>query len=86
MEPISLDIMIEKIRKTVKQLGKEAATYRFTVEEKKALTDIVYTYKSRGIRTSENEVARIALNWLIEDYHENGETSILARVLEKLNG
>ncbi len=80
------DEMIETIRKAVKSLGKEAATYRFTQEEKKALADIVYTYKMSGIKTSENEVTRTAINFLVEDYRENGSNSILARVLERLNG
>jgi hypothetical protein len=76
---------LEAIRKAVKQLGKEAAVYRFTPEEKKALRAIVYTYKSRGIRTSENEITRIAINFLVADYRENGQSSTLARVLELLN-
>jgi hypothetical protein len=83
--PQHQEAMIETIRKAVKQLGKEAATYRFTQEEKRALADIVYTYKSRGTRTSENEITRIAFHSLMEDYHANGESSILARVLERLN-
>ncbi len=76
---------IEIIRKAVKELGKEAATYRFTQEEKRMLSDIVYSYKGRGIRTSENEITRIAINALVEDYRQNGENSTLARVLERLN-
>ena len=79
------DIITEIIRKAVKHLGKEAATYRFTQEEKKALADIVYTYKGQGIRTSENEITRIAINYLVENYKQDGENSILARVIERLN-
>jgi len=75
----------ETIRKAVKHLGKEAATYRFTQEEKKALGDIVYTYKGQGVRTSKNEITRIAINFLVEDYKQNGENSILSRVIERLN-
>jgi hypothetical protein len=41
------------VRKAVKQIGKEAATHRFTLDEKNLLADIEYTYKRRGIRTSE---------------------------------
>ena len=78
-------VVIETIRRAVKQLGKEDATYRFTSEEKKALTDIVYTYGSGGVKTSQNEITRIALNWLLEDYRANGQGSVLARVLERLN-
>ena len=39
----SQEEILETLRRAVKQLGKEAATYRFTQEEKKALADIVYT-------------------------------------------
>jgi hypothetical protein len=76
---------LEQIRKVVKQVGKEAATYRLTQSEKQQLADIVYTYKRRGYRTSDNELARIALNWLTLDYQEQGEQSMLARVLETLH-
>ena len=79
------DTSIEIVRKAVRELGKEAATHRFTPEEKKALLDIIYSYKGTGIKTSENEVARIAINFIIEDYRKNGETSILDRVLKALN-
>lgn len=76
---------IEAVRKAVREFGKEAATHRFTAEEKKAIADLIYTYKNEGIRTSENEVARIAVNFIVGDYRENGKNSILDRVLRALN-
>jgi hypothetical protein len=79
------DAIIETIRKAVRQFGKEAATHRFTVGEKRAIADIIYSYRSRGIRTSENEIARIAVNFVIDDYKENGENSVLHKALEALN-
>lgn len=85
MQPRNHDTMVETIRQAVKEFGKEAATHRFTVEEKKALSDIVYSYKGRGIKSSENEVTRIAINFLIADYKENGENSILHQAIEALN-
>ena len=69
----------------MKELGKEAATHRFTPAEKRAVADIIYTYKQRGIRTSENEITRIAVNWIVEDFKRHGEASALARVLKTLN-
>lgn len=77
--------LVETIRKNVKQLGKESAFCRFTEEEKSALGDIVYKYKRNGIRTSENEVVRIAVNWLLETHRSNEQNSLLAQVLAKLN-
>ncbi len=85
MTPRHHDTMVEIIRKAVREFGKEAATHRFTSEEKKAVADIIYAYKRRDIRTSENEVARIAVNFLVSDYQANGENSVLHRVLEALN-
>ena len=76
---------IETIRKAVKEIGKEAATHRFTSEEKQAIADLVYTYKRQGIRTSENELARISVNFVLQDHRENGENSIIDRVLKVLN-
>jgi hypothetical protein len=77
--------MVEVVRKAVKRVGKEAATYRFTQEEKQHLADIVYTYGRQGYRTSENEITRIAVNWLLLDYQEQGAQSVLARLLEALH-
>ena len=80
------DTTIEAIRRVVKEFGKEAATHRFTAQEKLAIAEIVYAYKGQGIRTSENEIARIAINLIISDYRENRENSVLDRVLRALNG
>ena len=79
------DDLFEIVRKSVKQIGKEAATHRFTIEEKNLLADIEYTYKRQGIRTSENEITRIAINYFIEEYLKNGEKSLLAKILKYLN-
>jgi hypothetical protein len=79
------EALFEKVRKSVKQIGKEAATHRFTLDEKNELADIEYVYKRQSIRTSENEITRIAINYFIEDYRQNGEQSLLARILKRLN-
>lgn len=78
-------VLIEQIRKAVKEFGKEAATHRFTVAEKKEIADLIYTYKNRGIKTSENEIARISVNFIVEDFKVNGENSVLHKILKALN-
>jgi len=83
--PLKGNDIYELVRKAVKQIGKEAATHRFTIEEKNYLADIEYTYKRHGIKTSENEITRIAINYFIEEYRLNGEQSLLAKILNKLN-
>lgn len=78
-------VVIELIRKAVKEFGKEAATHRFTEAEKREIADLIYTYKNRGIKTSENEITRISVNFVLEDYKENGENSVLHKILQALN-
>lgn len=84
-QAVMIPDVVEEIRKIVKHIGKEAATYRLTEAEKQQIADIVYTYKRQGYRTSDNELARIALNWLLLDYQAQGAQSILARVLDALH-
>jgi|CXWL01.1.fsa_nt_gi hypothetical protein len=78
------DTLLANLRKAVKEIGKEAATHRFTVSEKRAIADIIYTYKRQGIETSENEIARISINFILRDFREYGEISVLAKVLTLL--
>ena len=78
------DELTEAIRRVVKHTGREVSFVRLSAEEKGRLADIVYTYKRQSVRTSENEINRIAINLLLEDYDANGETSVLARVLASL--
>lgn len=79
------DTMIGEIRKSVKTFGKEAATHRFTEAEKQTIAEMVFKYKKQGIRTSENEITRIAINFIAKDHAENNKDSLLDKVLTALN-
>ena len=76
--------MLKALRQAVRQIGKEAATYRFTREEKDKLAETIYAQGRAGIRTCENEIVRIAVNWLIADQQARGESSVLAQALKAL--
>jgi hypothetical protein len=58
---------------------------RVSKGEKDALEDVSYTYNRQGIKTSDTEIARLAVNALLEDYKTNGATSLLAILLESLH-
>ena len=75
---------IEAIRRVVKEPGREVSFVRLSPEEKRQLGDLVYTYKRQGQKTTENEIGRIAINYLLLDYETNGENSVLARALARL--
>ena len=83
--PLSETDTIEEIRKVVKQIGKESATQRLTTDELQRLKDVVYTYDRQGIITTKNEIIRIATNYILLDFRKNGENSVVAKVLKKLN-
>ena len=85
MPPRYHDTTVEPIRRAVKALGKEAATHRFTATEKEAIAEIVYACKRQGLRTTENEITRVAVNFIVHDYQANGKDSLLVRVLLALN-
>lgn len=85
VQPVKADNLIEFIRKSVKQIGKEAATYRFTAGEKEALAEMIFTFRKDGVRVSENEITRVAVNALIHDFKIKGKDSTLSKVLEQLN-
>jgi hypothetical protein len=82
---VTNDDPIEVVRKAVKQLGEKAATHRFTADEKDAIADIVYSLRKKGITTTENEITRIAMNYLVWEHRQNKQASILSKVLERLN-
>jgi hypothetical protein len=79
------DDILDVVRKAVRQIGKEAATHRFTMDEKNILGDIEYTHRRCGIRTSENEITRISINYFIEDYRKHGDSSLLTKIIKRLN-
>ena len=85
MPPRYHDTTVETIRRAVKALGKEAATHRFTATEKETIAEIVYACKRQGLRTTENEITRVAVNFIVQDYQANGKESLLVRVLLALN-
>jgi len=85
MHAIMDESIIEFIRSAVKALGKESATYRLTPEEKKGLLELTFTYKVQGYKTSENELTRIAVNFILEDHKQNGRNSIVEKVLQALS-
>jgi uncharacterized membrane protein YgaE (UPF0421/DUF939 family) len=78
------DTMIASISKVTREIGKEASTYRLTNKEKTALVEIIYHFRMRNVRLTENEIARIALNFIIDDFKYQKKDSILARVIDYL--
>jgi hypothetical protein len=75
------DTVISSINESILMVGKEAATYRLTLNEKRKLAEIIYTLKMKNLRVTENEIIRIALNFILCDYSMNKTNSILKRII-----
>lgn len=84
MTPRYHDSMIATIAKSVREVGKEVCTYRLTQKEKTALVEIIYHFRMRTSRLSENEIARIAINFLIEDFKADKNTCMLSSIVEAM--
>ena len=84
MTPRYHDSMTAIIAKSVREVGKEVCTYRLTQKEKTALVEIIYHFRIRNSRLSENEIARIAINFLIEDFKADKNNCILSSIVEAM--
>lgn len=72
------------LRQAVRRIGKEAATHRFTAQEKADLAQIIYEQGRQGVKTCENEIVRIAVNWLLAEHRAREGQSVLAQALKAL--
>jgi len=76
--------MIESLRKAVKPLGDKVSYVRLTDAEKDGLREVVVALSRQGLKTTENEVSRIAIAYLLSDHAKNGPDSVVTRVIEAL--
>jgi len=85
IKPISRDFdnpeLIEKIVNELKQVGSQPTTYRFTQEEKSRLAMVIFNL-SNDYRVSENELVRIALNFLLDHLEEGASPYFRSPFLE----
>lgn len=84
MTPRYHDSMVAPIARSVREVGKEVCTYRLTQYEKTALVEIIYHFRMRNSRLSENEIARIAINILIEDFKTDKKDCMLSSIVEAM--
>lgn len=75
---------LAEMQQTLKTIGKEIYYVRVTPDEKARIEDVIHALKRRGLRTSANELGRIALNQLLADYEDQGEESVLVRMLLRM--
>ena len=75
---------VQAIERTLKRSGREVSYVRLSPDEKERLAEISYTYKREGLKVSETDIHRIALNYLLADYELNKHDSVLASTIASL--
>lgn len=60
--------MVSSIKEIICEPGREAATYRLTIREKDYLQDLIYLFRKKGVKISENTLIRISINYIIRNH------------------
>jgi hypothetical protein len=76
--------LIERLVDAMSQSHPVHNTFRYTQHDLDRLRDIIYELEvKRHIKTSRNDVMRLALAWILDDYREHGADSLIVTVLKE---
>lgn len=74
----------DKILGTIAITPIKPNTFRYSLKELNFVRDVVYEAEVKyKTKLDKNDVVRIALEWLMIDHQENGQDSLLARILTR---
>jgi len=75
---------VRKLREALIEDHPVNNTFRYSQESLDALRDVVYELEvKRGLKTSRNDIMRLGLAWIVDDYRANGANSLLVAVLKE---
>lgn len=83
--PTDTDDYANTIRKAIRWPGKEGANLRLTKDEIDGLKSVIRHFEDKGFYTDRTQLTRIALNYALHDFEKNGDNSILAEVMDRIN-
>ncbi len=76
--------VVRRLREILADAHPVHNTFRYSQSVLDAVRDIVYELEvKRGVKTSRNDVMRLGLSWIIDDYHSRGAGSLLVAVLKE---
>lgn len=75
---------VRKLREALIEDHPVNNTFRYSQESLDALRDVVYELEvKRDLKTSRNDIMRLGLAWIVDDYRANGANSLLVAVLKE---
>ena len=81
-EEVKKESIEERLLASLQNPNLKANTFRYTQEELDFIRDIVYEAETKHrVKLDKNDIARLGLGWLMEDWKERKEDSLLARIL-----
>ena len=84
-EEVKKESIEERLFASLQNPDMKANTFRYTQDELDFIRDIVYEAETKhGVKLDKNDIARLGLSWLMEDWKEKKEDSLLARILTYL--
>lgn len=83
--PTDTSDYVDVVRKAVKWPGKEGANLRLTQEEVARLKAAIRHFEDKGYYTDRTQLTRIALNYALYDFEQNGDKSMLAEIMERIH-
>ncbi len=76
-----------RLRELVRHEHPVAGTFRFTPDELDAVRDVSYELEvKRGLKVTRNDIVRLGLNNVIDDYRQRGDSSLLVEVFKEEGG
>ena len=77
--------MVDRLRHNLRSKQHLSSyTFRFRPEELEQLDQLVAELnRTRASKLSKNDLARLAVSWLLADYEERGRESLIAEVVSQ---
>jgi hypothetical protein len=81
VEPAALREVPDAVWDSLEESATITNSFRYTDAELSALTDVLYQIgKQQGAKLSKQEVARLGLNVVLDDYRRRGPESLLGQL------
>lgn len=83
--PTVVESYPDSVRKSIRGAGNISATMRITAPEEEGIKRLVRHFEDKGYYTDKTQLLRISLNYMLWDFDNNKEQSLLDEILERIN-
>lgn len=77
------DSMVLSVMGLIHEIGTEAITHRFSKREKQKILELMYKFRNKGVKISENLFVRISINYMLQNHEKFENQSIFSEIIKK---